>query len=256
MDENNNKKDKNNENDGNEIRLGLPEFTSRQTQVQAIITVVYLMLHTTVLPGLISNILVLLNIKVSDTMFNFIYYVLGFVVLIAVNFTFLRRDFDPVCDHPFYCVITIIGCYLCISVLNIFAAMILDAILGGKENLNNLNNSAVMESYNTETGITKATAIFLAPVAEELMFRGGIFSNLKNSGNTIAAYAVSVFIFAFYHVCQFAFTDPGYWFYMLLYIPSGIMLALCYERTNSIICPIVLHMEVNAISLSALNLLG
>lgn len=255
MDENNNKKE-NNENGRDEIRLGLPEFNSRQTQTQAIITVVYLVLHIAVLPGLISNILALLNIKVSDTMFNFIYYSLGFIILLAVNFTFLRRDFDPVCDHPFYSVITIIGCYLCISVLNIFAAMILDAIFGGRENLNNLNNSAVMEYYNTETGITKAMAIFLAPVAEELLFRGGIFSNLRNSGYRIAAYAVSVFTFALYHVWQFAITDPGYWFYMLLYIPSGVMLALCYERTNSIICPIVLHMEVNAISLSALNLLG
>jgi membrane protease YdiL (CAAX protease family) len=58
------------------------------------------------------------------------------------------------------------------------------------------------------------------------------------------------------HVAPYALIQPLYWFFILQYIPASLLLARCYERTNSIWCSIFFHMLVNGVSISALNAIG
>jgi len=232
-----------------------PCFTSRQSKIQAILTILYLVVHITLLPSLIMLLEELRGITFSDAQFNFIYYAVALVLMLTVNFRFLRRDFDGICDRPFYSLYIIIGCYLGINVLNMFASTLLVALLGGDGNLSNQNNAAVIEAFQSDSGLTKAMTVFMAPIVEELLFRAGIFSNIRNAGHRIPAYIISTLAFAIMHVWQFAVIDWKYLAFLLMYIPSGIMLCICYERTNSIFSPILLHMTVNSVSLAALSTL-
>ena len=44
--------------------------------------------------------------------------------------------------------------------------------------------------------------------------------------------------------------------FLLQYIPASLLLARCYERCNSIWGSIFFHMLINAVSFSALSVLG
>lgn len=91
------------------------------------------------------------------------------------------------------------------------------------------------------------TAVFVAPVYEELMFRGVIFPYcVKRAGLIPATMAVSV-LFAVMH-----FHLPS--FVPLLMLSA--VLCLAYRHTGSLWTSIGVHMIFNAISILALNIAG
>ena len=180
-----------------------------------------------------------------------LYYVVGFLYMVLTAFGFLRRDFDALIDAPFYCIREILRAYLWMLGFNLILGMLL-LLVSGEENP---NNQSVMNVYVQDMGSMKAAVIFLAPVVEEMMFRAGIFGVLRRK-NRRAAYLVSALCFALYHVVPYALQVPIYWVFVLQYIPVSLLLARCYERTNSIWCSIFFHMLVNGVSLSALGAVG
>ncbi len=91
-------------------------------------------------------------------------------------------------------------------------------------------------------------AVFLAPIVEEVLFRAGIFGFLRKY-NRAAAYAVSVAVFSLYHLSGFILLDLRNLIYLVQYIPAGLILCRVYERSNTIWCPIGMHMLVNYMSL-------
>ena len=74
-----------------------------------------------------------------------------------------------------------------------------------------------------------------------------LFGTLRHK-NRAAAYAVSMLAFSVYHVWGYALDDPGYWIFLLQYLPAGWLLARCYERTNSIWGSVFFHMLTNALA--------
>lgn len=98
---------------------------------------------------------------------------------------------------------------------------------------------------NSYGGATDASAIALfitvslAPAfCEELLFRGVIYGNLRRFGRPMAV-LVSAILFALMHenIAQIFYT-----------FVAGILLALCYELTDSIWCGIFLHLFNNLYS--------
>ena len=224
-------------------------FTSRLTKREAILVVAYLPVHLLVLQlgfGALAEKGVL-PLPTADLL----YYLTGFVYMVAAAFGFLRRDFDALIDAPFSCLREIARGYLAMLCCN-FLLGLLFLLLPESENP---NNAAVMEAAALDTRAIKAAVIFLAPVVEEMIFRAGIFG-LMQTRNRPAAYIVSALCFALYHVAPYALVEPLYWLFLLQYIPVSLLLANCYERTNSIWCSIFFHMLVNGVSFSALGAIG
>ena len=225
-------------------------FTSRMTRGEVVAALLYLPLHVWLLPMLLS---LPATSGISELTLNVIVYITGAVYMLVFVGRFLRRDFDPLCDHLRYCILQIVICYGMMVAFNLILSAVLSLILPADSA--NPNNSAVMEMAGVEYGKTAALAVFLAPLVEEPVFRGAVFGSLR-SRSRILAYAVSMLLFALYHVWGYALQDPIYWLYLLQYLPVSWLLCRCYERCNSIWGSIFFHMMVNAISLSALNALS
>ena len=85
--------------------------------------------------------------------------------------------------------------------------------------------------------------LILGPIAEEIMFRGIIYTSLRQKRSRATSLVFSAFIFTFVHMEVIHF---GEIFVM------GILLAYLYERTRSLITPIVLHIAINLFSVIAL----
>ncbi len=75
-------------------------------------------------------------------------------------------------------------------------------------------------------------AITVAPVTEELIFRGGIFRYMRTRTPRWVALLVPALLFGALHANLASFVPL---------VALGIILALAYERTGSIVVPIVAH---------------
>jgi len=91
-------------------------------------------------------------------------------------------------------------------------------------------------------------------ITEETLYRGLLFQGLQRK-NRALAYLVSVSVFAWIHVM--GYVGQFDWRTLLLcfvqYLPAGIILALAYEKTDTIITPILIHIAVNQIGMSAMR---
>lgn len=89
--------------------------------------------------------------------------------------------------------------------------------------------------------------ILIGPVAEEVFFRGYAFRFITEHLGLPAGLIVSSVMFAAIHLNLSGF---------LIYLVIGCVLAWVYERTGSLVAPIVGHMTVNAVVLFASGLAG
>lgn len=104
---------------------------------------------------------------------------------------------------------------------------------------------SVIESYNdlysfigeSPLWLEILSVVVLAPIVEELVFRGCIHSRLRRSMKPLTAAIISAFIFGIAHGHLISAT---YAFIL------GLVLTYLYEKYNSVIVSIIFHMAFNA----------
>ena len=227
-------------------------FTSRLTKGETIAALAWIPVHIIALPDILG--MMSRNGRFGVTTANLVLYAAGAVYMLALLGRFLRREFDPLCDRPFFCLLQVAGSYVAMLFFNAaFAAILM--LISGEEIIANPNNQAVTGLAETSPGIIKATGIFLAPIVEELMFRAGIFGTIRRK-NRVLAYIVSMLAFGIYHVWAYLPENPLYLLFIIQYLPVSWLLCRCYEKTNTIWTPIFMHMLVNAVSMTAIEKLA
>lgn len=82
-------------------------------------------------------------------------------------------------------------------------------------------------------------ALILAPVAEELCFRGLVFRRMKEYTSFWPAAILSSALFGLYHM------NLGQGIYAFLF---GILLAFMYDRFQHLLAPVLMHFAANALS--------
>jgi len=84
--------------------------------------------------------------------------------------------------------------------------------------------------------------VVIAPIAEELFFRGIVFNAWLRETGRVPAYVGSAALFALIHLSLAS---------LLPIFLLGLALAWVYERTGTLLAPIVMHATVNGISVAA-----
>lgn len=79
----------------------------------------------------------------------------------------------------------------------------------------------------------------IAPICEELVFRGYLFSGLRSKGSAVFAILLSSLIFGIYHMSLLKLFTTGF---------LGILLCLALEYSGSIFIPMLMHIMNNAFS--------
>ena len=116
-------------------------------------------------------------------------------------------------------------------------------------------NDAFLDSLASNNfRLVAVCTVLLAPMVEETLFRGLIFGLLRQKSR-IAAYLVSMLVFAALHVWQYV-GDVG-WAATLLcalqYLPAGVALGWTYEKAGTIWAPVLVHSLINAVSMGLLH---
>lgn len=92
-----------------------------------------------------------------------------------------------------------------------------------------------------EPWVAVLAIVILAPIAEELFFRGVVFNAVLRERGPRLAYIGSAALFAVIHLSIVA---------LLPIFLLGLALAWVYDRTGSLLAPIVMHAVVNGISVA------
>ncbi len=211
---------------------------------QSIPVILWLPMHVYGLPWL------LLRLRPGFTVsgLNFWTYAIGAGLLTALCLGFLRRDFDRLWERPLYILGQALKGYLLLMAAAFLVSILVYALMPEA----NPNNEAILDLAKADRGRILAITIVLAPLLEELIFRGGIFGLLRR-WNRWLAYVVCILVFGIYHIWQYALSDPLALLYLLQYLPAGYILCRSYEKTECIWTAILLHMLNNSISLLALG---
>lgn len=85
----------------------------------------------------------------------------------------------------------------------------------------------------------------VAPIVEEVLFRGLIFSRLRRGMPMVIALLIQALLFGVLHISPISIANA---------IPAGIVLGLVYEHYSSTLASILLHAGFNATSILALFL--
>jgi hypothetical protein len=106
-------------------------------------------------------------------------------------------------------------------------------------------NVVLLFFENGNPWLLAVIAILIAPVNEELLFRGGIYRFLKSRCRPRLALAITSLLFGLAHANLLEF---------LPLVLVGALLVRTYERTGRILAPIVFHAAFNAVNIALILL--
>lgn len=178
---------------------------------------------------------------------NFLIDLINTVIALMILHKFFKRQLDDFFKNKVN--ILIAGCIVGLF-MNYLANGIGSAIVNLFVSTSKSVNQQQVESLAKNIPVLMfITTGFLAPISEELIFRGIIFTGIRKY-NRVLAYLGSGFIFGFIHVMTSVFAgNVVEMVQMIPYMLSGFVFAYIYESQNNICASILTHMTNNIISL-------
>jgi len=151
---------------------------------------------------------------------------------------------------PVWVVILMPPLALFLQVLTGIISEILSPLLGGMKNPQGCD---ISQAFGPDPLLGVIGIAVIAPIVEEIAFRGFIYGGLRRRWGVTVSVLVSSLVFALAHT----FSVGGS---ILLLGPSlfiaGAALALVYERSRSLVPGMVLHASFNLIAVIAIFLVG
>lgn len=179
-------------------------------------------------------------------------YALGLTLLtslitIPIMIFFRRRDIYKEKENnlyikykqiflPKYILIVPFGIF-CMMAGNYFTSML---TLFMSESMISTYDSAQTAIYGSSFALQVIAAGIVGPIAEEMVFRGLLYNRIKKISGVIVAAVLSSIIFGVYH---------ENWIQAPYAMIIGLVCVYVYEKYNSIIAPILLHISANMFSL-------
>lgn len=194
------------------------------------------------------------NLSITSTnaniWLNFVVDLITALVAVIILRKFIKRQWKDFMNNKLSIVVA--GCFLGFF-LNICANAIGSSIVKLFVNQSSSVNQQQVESLTKSIpAVMFFVTGFLAPIGEELIFRGVVFTSLRKY-NRFLAYVVSAFLFGFIHVMNSVFAgNIGEMIQMIPYVCSGIVFAYIYESTDNIWGSILTHMTNNIFAMLVL----
>ena len=137
-----------------------------------------------------------LGVFCSDALVNFVYHLLSFLGVVLILGKSLLSALRRAAIRWKSCALTIAAAlaayYVCFIVVSALVSRF-------APDFGNRNDEAMVRYFVESFPLTAAVTVFLAPVTEEVLFRGLLFSGLRRKSR-LGAYLVSCLSFAFIHV--------------------------------------------------------
>ena len=221
------------------------------TQQEILLGYGYLALQLFALPVILKLGNALLPKPLTETELNFLFFALNFLATTVIFRKFLVKNGKVFSSNPAGCLWGSLRGFIAYWVLNYAVGSVILLI---SPDFFNVNDSAISTMVDQNTDLMAIGTILLAPVAEELFYRGLIFRGFYNK-KPILGYLVSTLAFASLHVVGYiGLYSPLHLLLCLLqYIPAGICLGWAYAKTDCIFAPILMHIAINQIGILSMR---
>ena len=212
---------------------------------------VYLAFEFLFLPTILQLVSFSLFPGISDAEFNFLYYFVNFLATILIFHSFLSRNLGVAKGKLLQ-----VGLYVLLGLVIYWTSNLVMSELTFRimPDFYNVNDAGIAAMSQEAFLLMAIGTVLLVPVAEESLFRGLLFRGIYGKSRW-AAYAVSALCFCLPHVSVYI----GSYDLSLLamcfiqYLPAGLMLAWSYEKSNTILTPIIIHTIINAIGIYSMR---
>ena len=212
---------------------------------------VYLAFEFLFLPTILQLVSFSLFPGISDAEFNFLYYFVNFLATILIFHSYLSRNLGVAKGKLLQ-----VGLYVLLGLVIYWTSNLVMSELTYRimPDFYNVNDAGITAMSQDAFLLMAIGTVLLVPVAEESLFRGLLFRGIYGKSRW-AAYSVSALCFCLPHVSVYI----GSYDLSLLamcfiqYLPAGLMLAWSYEKSNTILTPIIIHTIINAIGIYSMR---
>ena len=193
----------------------------------------------------------LLGIALTPLALNLLFFAVNFVALLGICHSFLRNTISYGLQNLKECLIIVGITLLAHYGISAVLGMVIAAIDPG---FANANDNSIVQIGQENYPLMVIGTVLLVPMAEEVMHRGVIFG-MFYPRNRVLAYAISMAVFALVHVSGYIGSVEPLTLLLCFvqYLPAGFLLAHAYERSGSLLTPILIHTVINAIAMTVLR---
>ena len=184
----------------------------------------------------------------TQTELNLLFFILNFLLLLVILLRFFFKSCVAGLTRPLR---TLWWALLGAVLYFVCSYGISQLIAQYKPDFSNVNDQSIFAMAEEYYLPTLVGTVVLAPVAEELLYRGIIFGTLDER-NRFWAFLVSTVLFAAVHVVGYvtAYDLQTLLLCFVQYLPAGLCLGLAYSRSGSILTPILAHIAINYIAMT------
>lgn len=206
----------------------------------------WLVIQLLFLPSALTWVNSQLPTPMNDAVYNFVYHLVNFVTLLCIFHQFLKDSlvsaWRDIWNFIQAVVLGFVAYWACNKVFDWVISLL-------RLNLNNINDSTVTAMLQSNYYLMVIAVVVLAPLTEELLYRGLIFRNIWQNSRA-AAYLISMAAFSAIHVIGYiGTTDPVTLLLCFIqYLPAGLCLAWTYTKASNVFAPVLVHAIVNAIA--------
>lgn len=134
-----------------------------------------------------------------------------------------------------------------------FLATTLAGTLISSADIINYNQTGLEEIVQQDLFWSSIRIIVIAPITEELVFRGAIYGALRKK-SVLLATIVTAFLFGMVHVwLSICFCGIQQIIVIIPYVLMGLGVSITYERTNNFIYAILFHMIHNGLTFAMMQ---
>ena len=204
-----------------------------------------------VLPAVLSLVFPVIAPALSEAGQNLVFFALNFICLCAILRRFLLDSLRLLPEAPLRLLVVGLAAFAAFWAVSLGLRWLFGTLFPG---FTNVNDNAIGQMAKANYAATAIGTVLLAPVAEELVFRGLIFGSLHSHSRGLA-YGVSCGVFALIHILSYVGQYPAATLLLCFfqYLPAGVCLGWAFEKSGSIFTPMAVHMAINLITLQTLR---
>ena len=184
-----------------------------------------------------------LGSPVSEAELNFIFFGLNFAATTLILGRFALNSCKAGLRRVFY---TLQSAFLGFALYYLAKLLLGLATVYLFPDYVNQNDSAISLLLREAPLLMRIGLILLVPITEELLYRGVIFGSL-HSRSRLLAYILSAVLFSVVHIIGYLPDPLTFVISFVQYLPAGLCLAWAYERSGSILAPMLMHIAINQI---------
>lgn len=210
---------------------------------EKIIGTVWLVFQTSFFAMLLQWLNTLLPAPLPQTEINLIFFSVNFtaIAIIFRQYLWAQIKLIPEIFEKIFS-IAILG----FAVYWALKTLLTQVLFALEPDFTNVNDVAIQNLVAENYAIMFVGTVILAPITEEMLFRGLVFRGLYDHTPGLA-WVFSVALFALIHILGYigAYSFKTLLLCFLQYLPAGICLAAAYRLSGSLLCPILIHALVN-----------